>query len=86
MKKIEKSFLQELGRVLQQERKRRGLTQTHLGELTGTSINFISQIESGKPTAQIGKVFRVIQVLGFELQVHRGARGLVLPAKKERSA
>lgn len=77
-KKIDSSF-KELGALLQEERKKKKLTQTQLGQITGTSINFISQIEAGKSTAQIGKVFRVLQVLGFELHCARGQKGLVLP-------
>lgn len=75
--------LVDLGLLIKRERKKRSLTQTQLGELTGTSINFISQIESGKTTAQVGKVFRVLQVLGFELHCHRGTRGLVLPSQSD---
>lgn len=78
MKKDIDLSLKDLGKLIKQERKARNLTQTQLGELTGTSINFISQIEAGKPTAQIGKVFRVLQVLGYELYCRRGSQGLVL--------
>lgn len=82
MKKDITSALKELGLVIKKERKLRELTQTQLGELTGTSINFISQIESGKSTAHIGKVFRVLQVLGIELHCSRGSAGLVIPKEK----
>lgn len=66
-----------LGGIIRQERKRRRLTQTALGDLSGTSINFISQIEAGKETAHIGKVLRVLQVLGIQLEVGYGSRGVV---------
>lgn len=75
------SSLVELGKLIKAERKNRKLTQTELGELSETSINFISQVEAGKHTAQIGKVFRVLQVLGFELHCRRGQKGLVLHEK-----
>ncbi len=78
MKKDIKNELIDLGILIQTERKKRNLTQTQLGEISGTSINFISQIESGKTTAQIGKVFRVIQVLGFELHVLRGLNDVAI--------
>lgn len=81
MKKDTTSSLEDLGQLIKTERKLRNLTQTQLGELTGTSINFISQIEAGKPTAHIGKVFRVLQVLGFELHCRRGPLGLVLDSE-----
>jgi len=78
MKKDTKNDLKELGKLIKSERKRRRLSQTQLGEISATSINFISQIESGKISAHIGKVFRVIQVLGFELHVVRGSKGIVI--------
>ena len=80
MKKINSSLI-NLGLRIKTERKSRKLTQTELGELSGTSINFVSQIEAGKSTAQIGKVFRVLQVLGFELHCRRGQKVLVINDK-----
>lgn len=79
MKKSSRNSFVRLGQLIQQERKNRKLTQTELGHLTETSINFISQIESGKSTAHIGKVFHVLQILGLELVCQRGSRGLILP-------
>ena len=58
-----------IGAIIQTERKRRKLTQGELAALAGVGLNFISQIEGGKETAQIGKVLRVLSLLGFELQV-----------------
>ncbi len=78
MNNILKNNLKNLGQLIKSERKKRRLTQTQLGEISETSINFISQIESGKASAHIGKVFRVIQVLGFELHVLRGSKGIVI--------
>lgn len=82
MKKNINTALVELGKLIKDERKERNLTQTQLGEISGTSINFISQIESGKATAHIGKVFRVLQVLGFEFHCKRGSMILVFPELK----
>lgn len=79
MKKDISLSLKELGIAIKQERKARSLTQTQLGEITNTSINFVSQVESGKVSAHIGKVLRVLQVLGIELHYRRGPMGLVLP-------
>ncbi|MNK12093.1 Helix-turn-helix domain protein [compost metagenome] len=84
MKKSINSSLKDLGLLIKKERKQRNLTQTQLGEISETSINFISQIEAGKPTAHIGKVFRVLQVLGYELHLQRGAAGLVVNSSGER--
>jgi len=32
-------------------------------------VRFISDLENGKPTAELGKVLRVIQSLGLELKL-----------------
>jgi y4mF family transcriptional regulator len=82
MKKSIELSIEDLGKLIKQERKNRNMTQTELGELSGASINFISQIEAGKPTAHIGKVFRALQVLGYEMVFQRGSRGLVIPEKE----
>lgn len=66
-----------LGQIIRQERRKRSLTQTALGDLSGTSINFISQVEAGKETAHIGKVLKVLQVLGVQLEIGYGSKGLV---------
>lgn len=79
MKKDKNIWHQQLGQLIKSERQSKNLTQTELGDISETSINFISQIESGKSTAQIGKVLRVLQVLGIELHCSRGSKGLVIP-------
>lgn len=66
-----------LGLAIERERKNRHLTQTQLAELSNTSINFISQVESGKATAQIGKVMDVLKILGLQLTIEKGASGVV---------
>ncbi len=71
----------ELGLAIENERKKRNLTQTELGELSSTSINFISQIEAGKSTAQIGKVIAVLKVLGLQLVIEKGVSGVINNAK-----
>ncbi len=66
-----------LGQVIAAERKRRRLTQTQLADLTNTSINFVSQVERGKKTAQIGKVIDILQILGLQLVIEKGSAGVV---------
>lgn len=61
-----------LGSDIQLERRARGLTQNELGLLSGTSINFVSQLESGKTTVRIEKILAVLHTLGLELNLARG--------------
>lgn len=74
---MQRSSVSILGEVIEAERKRRKLTQSQLADLSNTSINFISQIERGKKTAQIGKVIDVLQILGIQLVIERGTAGVV---------
>lgn len=59
-----------LGKILQQKRKQASLTQAELAALSGVGNRFISDLENGKPTLEIAKVFSVIAALGLELQIH----------------
>ena len=66
-----------IGLAIENDRKKRNLTQTQLAQLTNSSINFISQVESGKVTAQIGKVLDVMKILGLQLNIEKGSAGVV---------
>ena len=62
-------LIERLGEKIRNERKLRKITQNELAQLSKLGLNFISQIENGKTTAHIGKVFQVLGVLGFEIDV-----------------
>ncbi len=56
-----------LGRAIRARRKSLHYTQAYLSEVTGLSITFISDLENGKPTIEIGKALQLIQLLGMDL-------------------
>ncbi len=56
-----------LGRKVRELRREQGVTQAQLAGLANTGIRFISDLENGKATCQIGKVLRVIETLGFDM-------------------
>lgn len=56
---------EELGKIVKQERKAMGLTQANLALTSGTGMRFISDLENGKPTCQIGKTLTVLKTLGL---------------------
>lgn len=56
-----------LGEWVRFERKSQGLTQGELADYAGLGVNFISQVERGKKTAEIGKVLQLLQTLGLDL-------------------
>ena len=57
----------ELGKVLRQKRKEAGLTQHDLAQHAGVGVRFISELENGKDTAEIGKALHVFNILGFNM-------------------
>lgn len=63
-----------LGLAVRQARKAHGLTQAELAGLAGTGPRFISELERGKPGAELGKVLDVLAVLGLRLLL-AGAEG-----------
>ena len=60
-----------LGQAIRARRKELHYTQAYLSEFTGFSITFISDVERGKPTAEIEKTLRLIQTLGLDLLIEK---------------
>ena len=58
-----------LGQIIRKRRKELNYTQAYLAECTGLSVTFISDLERGKPTAEIAKTIYLIQILGMDLLV-----------------
>ena len=58
-----------LGKLIRCKRKQDKLTQIELAELTGVGTRFLSELENGKPTAQLEKVFQVMLGLGLKMRV-----------------
>lgn len=57
----------QLGRLLRVVRKTQGISQEDLSALAGIGPRLIGEIERGKPTAEIGKVFHLLASLGLEV-------------------
>ena len=55
------------GKALKERRKELGYTQGYLAEFTGFSASFISDLEHGKPTAELGKALYLANMLGMDL-------------------
>lgn len=64
----------ELGALIRDTRKSQGLTQTQLAQLSGCGLSFITNLERGKATSEIGKALRVMNSLGIDfVAARRGA-------------
>ena len=59
----------ELGAVIRNRRKEAGLNQKKLAALAHVGTRFLSELERGKPTAQLGKTLQILQLLGLELSI-----------------
>lgn len=56
-----------LGAAIRHYRVAAGLTQTQLAELTGIQRTYLSELESGKETAQLKRILRILRRLGVRM-------------------
>ena len=63
----------QFGAALKKRRKELGYTQRYISEFTGFSISFISDLENGKSTAELGKAIYLTNMLGLDIEIN--ARG-----------
>lgn len=61
----------DIGSLTRAERKRQGFTQTELAGLCGVGLTFLSNLENGKQTAELGKTLNVLTMLGIDLFAER---------------
>jgi len=59
----------DIGLFVKNKRNQLKITQTQLAASSGTGVRFISDLENGKPTMQIGKVLEIIHVLGLDIYI-----------------
>jgi y4mF family transcriptional regulator len=58
-----------LGAAIRAERTRLRVSQEQLAAAAGVGPRLIGEIERGKPTAEIGKVFDVLNALGLRIGI-----------------
>lgn len=59
----------DIGAVIRNRRRKMGYTQVELAERVGVGITYLSNLENGKETAEIGKALHVLKMLGMDLFV-----------------
>ena len=57
----------EFGRAVRAARKEAGLSQVQLARRCNCSQRFVSEVERGKPTAELGRALRLLAELGVPL-------------------
>jgi transcriptional regulator with XRE-family HTH domain len=55
--------------LVREARRRRGLTQTQLAELAGTTQSAIARLESGRTSPAFDDVIRLLRLMGMDLDL-----------------
>lgn len=63
------SSVLDIGEVIRAVRKRQRLRQDDLAGMAESSHVFLSDVESGKSTVQLGRVLRVLEELGIGIML-----------------
>jgi len=59
--------VETLGKMVRQKRKESKLTQEEVAGLSDVGTRFLSELENGKKSLEIGKVLSVLHSLGIDL-------------------
>ena len=59
----------DLAGYIRVHRKALGMTQAELAGASNLGPRFIGDLERGKPTCELGKTLRVLNMLGIELEL-----------------
>ena len=57
----------QFGEAIRVFRKRRGLTQQQVANMAGCSLMYVSNLERGKTSAELGKALKILDVLDVEI-------------------
>ena len=57
----------EFGKAIRKRRKELKYTQRDLSEFTGFSISYLSDLENGKQTTELGKAIYIANLLGIDI-------------------
>jgi HTH-type transcriptional regulator/antitoxin HipB len=65
----------QIGNLVRNGRKKRGWSQTHLGDRAGLRQETISLIETGNPATRLDTILAVLAALGLEFRIVPRSRG-----------
>ena len=75
-----------IGKLIKTARNEQGFTQAEAAGYLNVGIRFLSELENGKPTVQLGKTLQVLEDLGYEtLLVPKSKRMIIDYVKKNLS-
>jgi HTH-type transcriptional regulator / antitoxin HipB len=61
----------QIGQLVRQRRKEAGLTLKDAAAMAGVGVRFLSELERGKSTLQLGLAIHILQLFGFELRIEQ---------------
>lgn len=64
----------DIGRVVRHKRRELKALQETAAGLAGVGTKFLSQLENGKETAELGKVLQVLKAMGLEVYIFPRSR------------
>ena len=57
------------GQMIKKRRKKLGYTQKYVHEVCGISASFLSDLENGKATIELGKAIHIANLLGLDMEL-----------------
>jgi y4mF family transcriptional regulator len=73
---------EDIGAIFRAYRREHKLSQTDLADRLSVSQRWVSHVENGKPTLQLGLVLRVFNELGIELTAGRTSTKAAAPERR----
>jgi HTH-type transcriptional regulator/antitoxin HipB len=67
--------VEDVGAAIRAKRTAIGMQQQELAALAGVGPRFLSEVENGKESAEIGKVLQVLRRLGLEVSINPRGSG-----------
>jgi transcriptional regulator with XRE-family HTH domain len=58
------------GEMIKKRRKKMGYTQKYVCEVSGISASFISDLENGKASIELGKAIYLANLLGIDIELN----------------
>jgi y4mF family transcriptional regulator len=63
--------MDNLNEQIKQLRKKTGLTQVEFSKRSGVGLRFLRELEQGKTTMRLDKVNKVLEFLGYHLELKK---------------
>lgn len=61
----------DLGKIIREERKRQNVSQADLAAWCNVGVTYLSKLENGKESSEIGKALNIMAILGLDIFVER---------------